>query len=59
VITTRILPPEALATLAAGVEGETVRVLASSLSEVDGSPRIECGDGPLWLVQTELVAGPT
>ena len=33
--------------------GETVRVLASSLAEVDGARRIECGDGPLWLVRTE------
>jgi hypothetical protein len=66
VITTRILPPEALATLAAGDEGSCtgssgrgIRVLASSLGEVDGAPRIECGEGPLLLVQTELVAGPT
>jgi len=41
------------------LDGETVRVLASSLTEVAGAPRIDCGDGPLWLVQTEPVAGPT
>jgi methionyl-tRNA formyltransferase len=33
--------------------GETVRVLASSLTEVEGAQRIECADGPLWLVETE------
>ncbi len=37
------------------VDGETVRVLASSLVEVDGARRVECGDGPLWLVETEPV----
>jgi methionyl-tRNA formyltransferase len=37
------------------VDGGTVRVLASSLVEVDGARRVECGDGPLWLVQTEPV----
>jgi methionyl-tRNA formyltransferase len=35
------------------LDGETVRVLASSLTEVAGAPRIECADGPLWLVRTE------
>jgi methionyl-tRNA formyltransferase len=38
------------------LDGETVRVLASSLDEVEGAPRVECGDGPLWLVQTEAAA---
>jgi len=37
----------------ADLDGETVRVLASSLHEVDGARRIECADAPLWLVQTE------
>jgi len=37
------------------LDGETVRVLASSLTEVDDARRIECGDGPLWLVRTEAV----
>ena len=36
--------------------GETVRVLASSLAEVEGARRVECGDGPLWLVATEQVS---
>jgi len=35
------------------VDGETVRVLASSLTEVDDAVRVECADGPLWLVKTE------
>src|SRR5205809_2345207 len=37
------------------LDGETVRVLASSLREVDGARRVECADGPLWLVKTEPV----
>lgn len=37
------------------LDGETVRVLASSLTEVEGAHRVECGDGPLWLVATEPV----
>ena len=35
------------------LDGETVRVLASSLEEVEGAKRVECADGPLWLVQVE------
>jgi len=35
------------------LDGETVRVLASSLAEVAGARRLECADGPLWLVRTE------
>jgi methionyl-tRNA formyltransferase len=35
------------------LDGETVRVLASSLREVDDARRVECADGPLWLVRTE------
>ena len=37
----------------AELDGETVRVLASSLTEVDGATRVECADAPLWLVKTE------
>lgn len=37
----------------ADVDGETVRVLASSLTEVEGTTRVECADAPLWLVRTE------
>jgi methionyl-tRNA formyltransferase len=39
----------------AELDGETVRVLASSLHEVDGARLVDCGDAPLWLVQTEPV----
>jgi hypothetical protein len=35
--------------------GETVRVLASSLTEVVGARRLDCVDGPLWLVEVEPV----
>ena len=35
------------------LDGTPVRVLATSLSEVEGARRVECGDGPLWLVETE------
>ena len=29
------------------------RVLETSLTPVDGARRVECGDGPLWIVRTE------
>jgi methionyl-tRNA formyltransferase len=35
------------------LDGEVVRVLASSLTEVEGAARLECADRPLWLVATE------
>src|SRR5581483_3412136 len=35
------------------LDGAPVRVLATSLTEVDGARRVECGDGPLWVVETE------
>jgi methionyl-tRNA formyltransferase len=35
------------------IDGETVRVLASSLSEAEGASKLDCADGPLWLVRTE------
>ncbi len=35
------------------LDGETVRVLASSLAEVAGARRLDCADGALWLVGTE------
>jgi methionyl-tRNA formyltransferase len=37
------------------LDGATVRVLASSLEEHDGARRVECADGPLWLLETEPV----
>jgi methionyl-tRNA formyltransferase len=35
------------------LDGTPVRVLATSLDEVEGARRLECGDGPLWVVETE------
>ncbi len=35
------------------LDGVPVRLLGSSLDEVAGASRVECGDGPLWLVETE------
>ena len=35
------------------LDGTPVRVLATSLTEVDGAQRLDCGDGPLWIVETE------
>jgi len=42
----------------ADVGGETVRVLASSLTEVEGATRLDCADGTLWLVRTEPARQP-
>ncbi|HLX32829.1 MAG TPA: formyltransferase family protein [Gaiellaceae bacterium] len=33
--------------------GVPVRVLTTSLTEVAGATRVECGDAPLWIVATE------
>ena len=41
------------------VDGEAVRVVASSRVEVDGATRVECMDGLLWLVKTEPVSAET
>jgi methionyl-tRNA formyltransferase len=35
------------------LDGRPVRVLATSLTEVDGARRLDCRDAPLWLVATE------
>ena len=35
------------------LDGAPVRVLATSLTEVEGAQRIDCGDAPLWIVETE------
>jgi methionyl-tRNA formyltransferase len=35
------------------LNGKPVRVLATSLTEVAGARRLECADGPLWIVETE------
>jgi methionyl-tRNA formyltransferase len=37
----------------AELDSETVRVVASSLTDVEGARRVECADGPIWLVKTE------
>lgn len=34
-------------------EGERVRLLKTSLTEVDGAERLDCADGPLWILETE------
>jgi methionyl-tRNA formyltransferase len=39
------------------VDGTPVRVLATSLTEVEGARRVECADGPLWIVETEELSG--
>jgi methionyl-tRNA formyltransferase len=38
------------------LDGRPVRVLETSLTEVDGALRIECGDGTLWVVHTEEIS---
>jgi methionyl-tRNA formyltransferase len=38
------------------LDGETVRVLATSLSAADGAVRVDCADAPLWLLRTEPAA---
>jgi methionyl-tRNA formyltransferase len=35
------------------LDGTPVRVLATSPTEVEGARRLDCGDAPLWLVETE------
>jgi hypothetical protein len=35
------------------LDGAPVRVLATSLTEVGSARRLECGDGPIWVVETE------
>jgi methionyl-tRNA formyltransferase len=34
-------------------DGARVRVVKSSLAEVDGAERLECADGPIWILETE------
>jgi methionyl-tRNA formyltransferase len=40
------------------VDGETLRVLESSLHEAAGAIRVDCADAPLWLVTTERLPEP-
>jgi len=35
------------------LDGTPLRVLATSLTEVDGARRLDCADAPLWVVETE------
>jgi len=35
------------------LDGTPVRVLATSLTEVEGAQRVECADAPLWVLETE------
>jgi methionyl-tRNA formyltransferase len=35
------------------LDGVPVRVRSTSLTEVEGARRIECGDAPLWIVETQ------
>lgn len=35
------------------LDGTPVRVLATSLTDVDGARRVDCGDAPVWIVETE------
>jgi methionyl-tRNA formyltransferase len=53
-----MLPPgdDGVAGALLELDGETVRVLASALAESEGARRVECGDGPLWLLETEPAA---
>lgn len=37
----------------AELDGETVRVLRTSLSPVEGARAVPCGDGAIWVVETE------
>lgn len=37
------------------LDGTPVRVLATSLTEVEGARQVECADGPLWIVETEAL----
>jgi methionyl-tRNA formyltransferase len=45
--------PELISGALLELDGKPVRVLATSLAEVEGARRLDCGDGPLWLVETE------
>ena len=38
------------------LDGAAVRVLATSLTPAEGARQVECGDGPLWLVETEALS---
>lgn len=47
------VPPVAEAGPFLARDDRRVRVRRTSLTEVEGAERLECADGPLWLVETE------
>jgi len=38
-------------------DGRQIRLLFTSLAEVEGSERLDCADGPLWILESEPVGG--
>jgi methionyl-tRNA formyltransferase len=36
-------------------DGKRVRVLRTSLTEVEGAERLDCADAPIWIVETEPI----
>jgi len=36
-------------------DGTSIRLLRTSLNEVDGAERLDCADGPLWVVESATV----
>ena len=50
------MSPDGLPGALLELDGAPVRVRVTSLTEVEGARRIECGDGPLWLVETEEIS---
>ena len=38
------------------LDGGPVRVLATSLGEVEGAKRVDCADAPLWILETEALS---
>ena len=34
-------------------DGSRIRILKSSLAQADGAERLECADGPLWILESE------
>ncbi len=40
-------------------DGEQIRLAITSLDEVEGAERLDCADGPLWIVESEPVQAET
>jgi methionyl-tRNA formyltransferase len=38
-------------------DGERLRLLRTSLVEVEGAERLECADGPVWILESETAGG--